>query len=63
MVDVEYYQDLPRPLFLTELKEHKEAPELKGMDLFRLSRLSVGKVTPGQWAFLMALAEQKKQQE
>lgn len=38
------------------LKQVKAEPRLAEMELVRLSRLSVGKVTPEQWAVVLELA-------
>lgn len=38
------------------LKTIKATPELAGMDLIRLSRLSVGAVRPEEWALILKMA-------
>jgi len=39
------------------LKEIKADPKLAGMELVKLSRLSVAVVTPEEWAYVLKLAE------
>lgn len=51
-VDIEIVKALPRPITLTELKEH---PALVGMNLFRQSRLSVVAITAEEWATILAI--------
>lgn len=48
-VDVEAVKPLPRPVTLATIKQ---TPELADMELVKLSRLSVSKVTPEEWAFI-----------
>lgn len=48
-VDVEAVKPLPRPVTLATIKQ---TPELAKMELVKLSRLSVSKVTPEEWAFI-----------
>ena len=49
MVDVKPVKPFKKPVTLAEIKA---TPALKEMDLVRLSRLSVGKVTDKEWALL-----------
>ena len=49
VVDVKTSRPLPRPV---TLKEAKETPALKDMELVRLSRLSVQQVTPEAWKLI-----------
>jgi predicted RNA-binding protein with PUA-like domain len=58
MVDVEYVRHLKRMVPLTEIKEYAES-ELKDMALVRRGRLSVAKVSPKEWDFILNLSEQK----
>lgn len=51
-VDLKPVKALKKPVSLTEIKADKR---LEGMALIRLSRLSVGPVTPGEWAVIMEL--------
>ena len=44
---------LERPVTLAEIKAD---PELEGIELVRLSRLSVAQITPQQWDHICALA-------
>jgi predicted RNA-binding protein with PUA-like domain len=53
-VDVKPVRALTRPVTLAEIKSN---PSLKDMDLVRLSRLSVGKVTDREWAIICKLSE------
>lgn len=48
-VDVQSVQAFPRPVTLAEIKA---TPELDGLELVKLSRLSVSKVAPEEWALL-----------
>src|SRR5690606_32493818 len=48
-VDVAAVKRLPRPVTLAEIKA---TPELAGMELVKLSRLSVSKVSPAEWKLL-----------
>lgn len=52
-VKVKPVEKLPRTV---TLKEIKATPELAGMDLIRLSRLSVGAVRPEEWTLILAMA-------
>jgi predicted RNA-binding protein with PUA-like domain len=54
MVDVRAVKPLPRPVTLTEIKKR---PELKGMALVRISRLSVSPVTREEWDTIAEMAE------
>ena len=51
-VDLKPVKALKKPVSLAEIKADKR---LEGMALIRLSRLSVGPVTPGEWAVIMEL--------
>jgi predicted RNA-binding protein with PUA-like domain len=44
---------LERPVTLAEIKAD---PALEGIELVRLSRLSVAQITPAQWEHICALA-------
>ena len=48
-VDVEAVKPLPRPVTLATIKE---TPELANIELIKLSRLSVSKVSPEEWALI-----------
>ena len=52
-VKVKPVEKLARPL---TLKEIKADPALAEMELIRLSRLSVGVVTPAEWVHILALS-------
>lgn len=52
-VDVKALNSLPSPV---TLKAMRAEPRLKGMELFRLSRLSVVEVQPSEWAVIRQLA-------
>ncbi len=52
-VAVEAGKPLPRRVTLAEIKAQ---PELKELEMLRLSRLSVSKVSATEWAVLMAMA-------
>lgn len=51
-VDIEMVKALPRPVTLSELKEH---PALAGMNLFRQSRLSVVSIEPKEWETILSV--------
>lgn len=51
-VDVRLLEKLPRPVSLGEIKR---TPELKGMALLKLSRLSVQPVTPAEWRKILRM--------
>ena len=53
MVDIRYRRKLKRPITLKELRTHEELAEM--LLLRRGNRLSITRVTPGQWAFIMGL--------
>lgn len=53
MVDIRYRRKLKRPITLKELRTHEELAEM--LLLRRGNRLSITRVTPGQWAFIMSL--------
>ncbi len=53
MVDIRYRRKLKRPITLKELRTHEELAEM--LLLRRGNRLSITRVTPGQWAFIMNL--------
>lgn len=46
VVDIKPIKDMPEPVTLAAIKKEKS---LENMDLVRLSRLSVGKVTPAEF--------------
>ncbi|MBI3553727.1 MAG: EVE domain-containing protein [Elusimicrobia bacterium] len=50
-VDVKFVKTLPR---IIELGELRAMPELKGMALFRLGRISITPVTESEWAVIAA---------
>ena len=52
-VKVKPVEKLARPV---TLKEIKADPALAEMELIRLSRLSVGVVTPAEWVHILALS-------
>lgn len=47
-----------RPVSLAEIKGD---PELEGVELVRLSRLSVAEITPEEWDYICAMAEKPAQ--
>lgn len=53
-VDVRAVAPLPRPVTLAAMKAD---PALAELALVRLSRLSVGPVTPAQWAHILGMGE------
>jgi predicted RNA-binding protein with PUA-like domain len=55
-VDVEFVEKLARPVALDEMKK---VAALKKMELLRISRLSVSKVSAAEWRAVLALAKQK----
>lgn len=55
-VDMKAVAPLKRPITLAEAKAD---PALAGMALVKLSRLSVGPVTPAEWKHIMALSRKK----
>mgnify|MGYP003351055058 CR=1 FL=1 len=55
-VDVEYKEDLKRPVTLAEIKKNKK---LAHMALVRISRLSVQPVTEAEWKEVMRMANDK----
>ena len=54
-VKVKPLRKLARPV---TLKEIKADPALAAMELVKLSRLSVAEVTPEEWRYILALADQ-----
>ena len=52
VVDLKPVKALKKPVSLATIKADKR---LEGMALIRLGRLSVGPVTPGEWAVIMEL--------
>lgn len=54
VVDLKAVKKLKHPVSLEVIKAHSE---LQNMDLVRLQRLSVGKVTDQEWETILALAE------
>lgn len=54
-VDVKALKPLQKPVTLAEMKAEKK---LKAMDLIRISRLSVCKVTKAEFDIIMKMAEQ-----
>lgn len=55
-VQVEFVEELPRPVTLADVKGE---PRLAQMKLLKVSRLSVCPVTPDEWRVVMALAKRK----
>lgn len=53
-VKVKPVRKLKRPI---TLKEIKADPNLEGIELVRLSRLSVAEITPKEWDYIVALSE------
>ncbi|MBN8576291.1 MAG: EVE domain-containing protein [Cytophagales bacterium] len=53
VVDVKPVRKLKKPVTLAQVKADQR---LKNMDLIRLSRLSVGRVTNEEWAIVLELA-------
>ena len=53
VVDIKPVRKLKKPVTLAQLKADKR---LKNMDIIRLSRLSVGRVTDEEWAIVLELA-------
>ncbi|ODT71117.1 MAG: ubiquinol-cytochrome C reductase [Pelagibacterium sp. SCN 63-23] len=51
-VDVQSVKPFPRPVSLAEIKA---TPELADLELVKLSRLSVSKVSPAEWTLLCAM--------
>lgn len=56
VVDIRPVKTLKKPVTLKTIKGDKR---LAGMDLLRLSRLSVQSVNPEEWNVIMELAEQR----
>lgn len=54
VVDVEFKQKFKQPISLAEVKKH---PELADMELLRLSRLSVQKVTKEEFNYIIKLTK------
>lgn len=54
VVDVEFKQKFKQPIPLAEVKKH---PELADMELLRLSRLSVQKVTKEEFDYIIKLTK------
>lgn len=55
LVHVEHRRKFAQKITLKDLQKFKDA-ELASMDLIRQGRLSVGKVSPAEWKFIMAMA-------
>ncbi|RYD59008.1 MAG: EVE domain-containing protein [Sphingobacteriales bacterium] len=53
VVDLKPYKTLPTPVTLAQIKAE---PKLAGMDLVKLSRLSVGRVTQAEYEHIMKMA-------
>lgn len=53
-VKIKPVRKLKRPI---SLKEIKADPNLEGIELVRLSRLSVAEITPKEWDYIVALSE------
>lgn len=56
VVDLKPVRKLKKPVTLVQMKEDKR---LANMDLLRLGRLSVGKVTDEEWKIVLELAGEK----
>lgn len=56
VVDLKPVKKLKRPVTLTEIKGE---PKLENMELVKNSRLSVQKVTPGEWNQVVKISELK----
>lgn len=56
VVDLKPVKKLKRPVTLTEIKNE---PKLENMELVKNSRLSVQKVTPGEWNQIVKMSEGK----
>lgn len=56
VVNLAPFKKLKKPVGLAQIKSDKR---LANMALVRLSRLSVGPVTPDEWRVIMELAEEK----
>ena len=54
VVDLKPVRSVPKPVTLAQIKAE---PVLKNMDLVRLSRLSVGKVTEREYKKILAMGE------
>ena len=52
-VDLKPLKKLKSPISLTQIKSHNE---LSKMELVRISRLSVQKVSPKEWAMIMSMS-------
>jgi predicted RNA-binding protein with PUA-like domain len=52
MVDVQYVQEMPRPVTLEAIKGN---PLLGGMPLVRRSRLSIQPVAPDEWQVILSM--------
>lgn len=52
-VKVKPVRKLARPVTLAQIKAD---PALAGMELIRLSRLSVAEITPEEWAYILVMA-------
>jgi predicted RNA-binding protein with PUA-like domain len=60
LVHVEFRSKFAEPITLKELREMGVAGQpLEHMQMLKQSRLSVSKVSPAEWAHLMAIAERK----
>ena len=60
VVHVAFRRKFSHIISLTELKTYGQAGgPLDGMDLLKLGRLSVGKVTPAQWEYVLDLADKQ----
>ncbi|MFN4284681.1 MAG: EVE domain-containing protein [Lacibacter sp.] len=56
VVDVAPVRTLKKPVTLAQIKAE---PRLQNMEMLRLNRLSVSKVTPEEWKVIMQLAGEK----
>lgn len=53
-VKVKPFRKLKKPVTLAQIKSD---PQLAGMELIKLSRLSVAVVTPEEWDYILSLSE------
>jgi predicted RNA-binding protein with PUA-like domain len=56
VVDLKPVKNLKSPVTLTQVKNE---PKLANMELVKNSRLSVQKVTPGEWEIIMEMGDMK----
>lgn len=56
VVDIKPVKKLKRPVSLAEIRQ---IPPLENMELVKNSRLSVQKVTPEEWDFILKMSQEK----